>query len=156
MRESTEARARPCAVCSDPVEPEAEHWLHEPGCPVPAMAGAEHVPGAVEVRDALDACDCDLVAHPVCCPDCQEADEPAGVTHAECSDWCPYRGLSGHLPVDDEGERVVTTISLCEVCTQAVHLVDGEWHHKLSGLWAKLPVRHRAAVASGTAEGAGS
>jgi hypothetical protein len=53
MPEST----RPlCAVCSDPVEPDAAHWLHEPDC------GKTH------------GCDCDRVAHPDCCPDleCQD------------------------------------------------------------------------------------
>lgn len=44
----------------------------KPGCPVPALAGADHIPGAHEVREALEVCDCDLLVHPECCPDCAE------------------------------------------------------------------------------------
>ena len=70
MEKSTE---RPlCAECGDEVDPDEAHWAHKPGCPIPALRGAEHVPGAVEVREALDACDCDLLVHPDCCPDCRE------------------------------------------------------------------------------------
>jgi hypothetical protein len=51
-----------CAVCSDPVDPEEAHWLHESDCPK---------------RDShrrVDYCLCDQLVHPECCPEpgCQE------------------------------------------------------------------------------------
>jgi len=57
-----------CAECGDEVDPGEAHWLHEDGCPVQALAHVEHVPGAVEVREALASCSCDRVCHPDCCP----------------------------------------------------------------------------------------
>jgi hypothetical protein len=49
-----------CAVCSDPVDPDEAHWLHEPTCP------------AAYGRPA-NGCRCDQWVHPECCPepDCQ-------------------------------------------------------------------------------------
>ena len=41
-----------CFICGKPIDPDSDyHWCHEPGC------GGED-------------CDCDLNAHPECCPDC--------------------------------------------------------------------------------------
>lgn len=60
MPESTH---RLCAVCSDPVEPDIAHWLHETNC------ARSH--GTV---DTDHTCGCDAVAHPDCCPElgCQD------------------------------------------------------------------------------------
>lgn len=71
MLETTEA-APPCAVCSDPVDPETAHWCHRAGCPLPGLSNGDHVPGAAEVRTALDRCDCDELVHPDCCRECRE------------------------------------------------------------------------------------
>jgi hypothetical protein len=49
---------RPCSVCGEPVYLETAHYPHEPGCPN-RIVGV-HVD-----------CQCDLVAHPQCCPECQ-------------------------------------------------------------------------------------
>jgi hypothetical protein len=50
--------ARPCSVCGELVDLEVAHFPHEPDCP-------NRIVG-VQVD-----CDCDLVAHPQCCPECQ-------------------------------------------------------------------------------------
>lgn len=46
---------RTCFVCRKPVDENEAHWCHEPDCPN---------------RDGKSGCDCDLLAHPECCPDC--------------------------------------------------------------------------------------
>jgi uncharacterized protein DUF6573 len=48
---------RLCAVCSDPVDPEEAHWLHERDC-----ENVEQLPARF--------CTCDLLVHPGCCPGC--------------------------------------------------------------------------------------
>jgi hypothetical protein len=55
-----------CAVCSDPVHPDAAHWPHEPDC---GNNLQQPPPG--------EPCNCNLVVHPDCCPepDCQAARE---------------------------------------------------------------------------------
>lgn len=73
MVNSTEPRL--CCVCGDEVNPAEAHWRHEDGCPVPELAQADGVPGALEVRAALAQCSCDLLAHPDCC-DCPPVPEP--------------------------------------------------------------------------------
>jgi hypothetical protein len=73
MENSTERRL--CCVCGDEVDPDEAHWRHEDGCPVPELARLDRVPGALEVRAALAACSCDLLAHPECC-ECPPLLEP--------------------------------------------------------------------------------
>jgi hypothetical protein len=53
-----------CVVCSDAVDPETAHWLHTFLCGKPHRSAGPDV-----------FCDCDVVAHPECCPEpeCQEA-----------------------------------------------------------------------------------
>jgi hypothetical protein len=53
-------------VCNKPVDSDKEHWCHEEGCP--------NYEGYTDESSWL-TCDCDLVAHPWCCPMCKEIDE---------------------------------------------------------------------------------
>lgn len=43
-----------CAECGQPIEPDTEHYPHEPDCPGPDVGG----------------CDCHRPTHPDCCPTC--------------------------------------------------------------------------------------
>lgn len=50
--------AHTCAACGQPIEPDTEHYPHEPDCPAPSSG----------------RCACDRVTHPECCPLCTGAD----------------------------------------------------------------------------------
>jgi hypothetical protein len=52
-----------CDVCGEPVDEETFHWFHEPECPRAIDPEAEYT------------CDCDLVAHPECCPYCKQQED---------------------------------------------------------------------------------
>jgi hypothetical protein len=107
---ATVPKGPPCAVCSDPVDPDTAHWAHEADCPLPAVAKDDH-------PEAPDTCGCDLLVHPECCQ------QPS----------CFGSGLIRWA-----------SVSTCKVCDQMIHLVDAEWHHKMTGVYADLPVHHRA------------
>jgi hypothetical protein len=46
-----------CVTCGQPIDPDNEHYPHRPHCGLAARGW----------------CDCDLTAHPTCCPTCTEA-----------------------------------------------------------------------------------
>jgi hypothetical protein len=60
---------RLCAVCSDPVDPETAHSLHEDECPKSHCSRDPHI-----------VCRCDAVVHPDCCPEPQCQDIGTGLT----------------------------------------------------------------------------
>lgn len=74
MTQATESPT--CGVCSDPVDEDEAHWLHEEDCQLAALARVEMCSGEGEIREALAGCTCNLVAHPDCCPHCLEEVEP--------------------------------------------------------------------------------
>lgn len=50
------------------------------------------------------------------------------------------------------GRERVVSMSMCGVCHQHIYFVDGEWIHKLSGVQARQPVRHKATPFGGEPE----
>jgi hypothetical protein len=48
------ADAYSCATCGDAIEPDAEHYPHEPDCQL----------------GVLGWCSCHAPTHPDCCPEC--------------------------------------------------------------------------------------
>lgn len=61
-----------CAVCDKPLDADTAHSCHRSDCPVPVLAYGEREPSEAEARQALRRCDCDVLVHPECCPDCAE------------------------------------------------------------------------------------
>jgi hypothetical protein len=53
-----------CFVCGEPIDEDTPHWCHEEGCP-----NEDKYYGS---DSSFGPCDCDLYAHPECCPRCKK------------------------------------------------------------------------------------
>ena len=57
----------PCTVCHLPVDVEDCHQYHDADCRY-----RRDVPDYVRGETVAGVCTCDAVAHPTCCPECEE------------------------------------------------------------------------------------
>ena len=62
---------RLCDVCGKPVgDWPNRHEYHEPDCPNFVIFESDSDGCDIVARFDISDCDCDLVAHPECCPQC--------------------------------------------------------------------------------------
>jgi hypothetical protein len=59
-------QVRTCYICDEPIPYNTEHWCHEDDCPNY---------GELDYFSVEYPCDCDLYAHPECCPVCNPKEE---------------------------------------------------------------------------------